>query len=65
MLQSDKIQSWQFQQKKPRKLWQDSPCSHNYVSNSVRIDLKTPRFEFGSIYYKDEVDRQKKVFNEF
>jgi hypothetical protein len=65
MLQSVKIKLNSIHQRKPRSLWQDSPCSYNYVSNSIRIDLKTPRFEIGSIYYRDEVNKQKKVFNEF
>lgn len=43
-------------------LWHDSPCCMNYVSNNPSMD-GVPRFEIGSIYHKDQVDKAKKVFN--
>ena len=44
-------------------LWVDAPCSLNYVTPSLYIN-KTPRFEIGSIYYKDEVTKSKRGFTE-
>lgn len=55
----------QSQKTKESFLWENSPCSYNYVVKSTCIDSKTPRFQIGSIYYRDEVNKQKKVFNEF
>ena len=43
-------------------LWRSSPCSHNYLLANTSTD-RARRFEFGSIYYKDQVDKPKKVFN--
>jgi hypothetical protein len=44
-----------------RMLWRDSPCTlrnglHNPSMNNAR------RFHYGSIYFRDEVNKPKKVF---
>ena len=45
-------------------LWRQSPCTLGTVLQNPSLDV-TPRFSFGSIYYKDEVNKPKKVFTEF
>jgi hypothetical protein len=50
--------------KTDNKLWRESPCTLQYVCQNTPID-RTERFNIGSIYYKDEVNKQKKVFTEF
>lgn len=50
--------------KRTSSLWNNSPCSLQYASVSSSIG-KTDRFRIGSIYYKDPVDKSKKVYNEF
>lgn len=35
-----------------KDLWKDSPCCMNYISRDISMDA-APRFELGSIYYKD------------
>lgn len=47
-----------------RSLWNDSPCCMNYVLNNTSMNA-VPRFQIGSIYHRDQVDKPKKVFNEF
>ena len=51
-------------QKGTDKLWRNSPCSNNYVLQNPSMD-QTQRFNYGSIYYKDEVDKPKKIFTPF
>lgn len=53
-----------FNHKGSDKLWRDSSCSHNYVLQNPSMD-HTERFNFGSIYFKDEVDKPKKIFTVF
>ena len=45
------------------QLWRDSPCTVRYANRHVSLD-KIERFSFGSIYYKDDINQQKKVFTE-
>lgn len=47
--------------KTDNKLWRESPCTLQYVCPNIPID-RTQRFNIGSIYYKDEVNKQKKIF---
>jgi hypothetical protein len=42
-------------------LWRDSPCTLRNVVANPSLDL-AQRFHYGSIYYKDEVNKPKKVF---
>ena len=44
-----------------KMLWVDSPCTLNNVIQNPSID-NALRFHYGSIYFKDEVNRPKKVF---
>lgn len=44
-----------------RLLWRDSPCTLGCVLNNPPID-QAKRFHYGSIYFKDEVNKPKKVF---
>lgn len=43
-------------------LWRNSPCSMNYTLANTAAD-RARRFEIGSIYHRDQVDKPKKVFN--
>jgi hypothetical protein len=43
-------------------LWRNSPCSMNYITTNIS-KIRIPRFEIGSIYHRDQVDKPKKVFN--
>ena len=45
-------------------LWRDSPCTLRCVLQNPSMD-NAQRFHYGSIYYKDDVNRPKKVFTEF
>ena len=45
-------------------LWRNSPCSLNYIVSNTASD-RANRFQIGSIYHRDQVDKPKKVFNEF
>ena len=45
-------------------LWRDSPCSLRCVVQNTSLD-NAKRFHYGSIYFKDEVNKPKKVFTEF
>ena len=45
-------------------LWRNSPCSQNYVLQNPSMDLSR-KFHYGSIYFRDEVNKPKKVFTEF
>ena len=47
-----------------RLLWKESPCTLRNVLQNPSVDL-APRFHYGSIYFKDEVNKPKKVFTEF
>ena len=38
---------------KEYKLWVDSPCSLSFSNNLPYLD-KSLRFQYGSIYYKDD-----------
>lgn len=48
----------------PSHLWNNSPCSMNYILANTASD-RAHRFQIGSIYHRDQVDKPKKVFNEF
>lgn len=45
-------------------LWNDSPCTLRNVVQNPSMD-NAQRFHYGSIYFKDEVNKPKKVFTEF
>lgn len=45
-------------------LWRDSPCTLRNVIQNPSLDQAT-RFHYGSIYFKDEVNKPKKIFTEF
>ena len=45
-------------------LWHDSPCTLRNVLQNPSMD-HSHRFHYGSIYFKDEVNKPKKVFTEF
>ncbi len=45
-------------------LWRDSPCTLSNVLQNPSLDHSL-RFHYGSIYYRDEVNKAKKVFTEF
>lgn len=47
---------------KDARLWRNSPCCMNYVLNNPSMD-NVARFEIGSIYHRDQVDKPKKIFN--
>lgn len=47
-----------------RLLWRESPCTLSSALVNPYID-KAKRFHYGSIYFRDEVNRPKKVFTEF
>jgi hypothetical protein len=47
-----------------RLLWTRSPCTLSNALQNPSID-QAPRFHYGSIYFKDEVNKAKKVFTEF
>lgn len=47
---------------KETRLWNNSPCCMNYVLNNPSV-THVPRFHIGSIYYRDQVDKPKKIFN--
>jgi hypothetical protein len=47
-----------------RLLWRDSPCTLRNVLQNPSMD-QAQRFHYGSIYFKDEVNKPKKVFTEF
>lgn len=47
-----------------QNLWRDSPCSYNYTLQNPSMD-NAPKFQRGSIYYRDLVDKPKKVFTDF
>lgn len=53
ILKDIRIKLTQIKKKKTNSIWEDSPCSYNYVSESAIIDMKTPRFQIGSIYVRD------------
>lgn len=42
-------------------LWHDSPCTLRNVIQNPSMD-HAHRFHYGSIYFKDEVNKPKKVF---
>ncbi len=44
-----------------RLLWRESPCTLRNVLQNPSMD-NSKRFHYGSIYYKDEVNKPKKVF---
>jgi hypothetical protein len=44
ILKDIRIKLTQIKKKKTNSIWEDSPCSYNYVSESAIIDMKTPRF---------------------
>lgn len=46
-----------------QRLWNNSPCSLNYALQNPSMD-KTPKFDIGSIYYRDEVNKPKRVFDD-
>ena len=46
-----------------RLLWRDSPCTIRNVLQNPSMDA-APRFHYGSIYFKDEVNKPKKVFEQ-
>ena len=43
-------------------LWRNSPCSMNYILSNTATD-RSNRFQLGSIYHRDQVDKPKKIFN--
>lgn len=45
------------------KLWRESPCTLKYTCQNVATD-HTERFKIGSIYHKDKLNEQKKIFTE-
>lgn len=47
-----------------KMLWNDSPCTLRNVLQNPSMD-HAQRFHYGSIYFKDEVNKPKKVFTEF
>jgi hypothetical protein len=47
-----------------KMLWHDSPCTLRNVLQNPSMD-QAHRFHYGSIYFKDEVNKPKKVFTEF
>lgn len=47
-----------------KMIWTDSPCTLANVLQNPSMD-NTERFKYGSIYFKDEVNKPKKVFTEF
>jgi len=42
-------------------LWRDSPCTLRNVLQNPSVDT-SERFNYGSIYFRDEVNKPKKVF---
>jgi hypothetical protein len=44
-----------------RLLWRDSPCTLRNTLQNPSLDV-APRFHYGSIYFRDEVNKPKKVF---
>lgn len=42
-------------------LWNDSPCTLRNVVQNPSMD-NAQRFHYGSIYFRDEVNKPKKVF---
>jgi|JI6StandDraft_1071083.scaffolds.fasta_scaffold00237_59 hypothetical protein len=44
-------------------LWRPSPCVLGFASTQVSFE-RSARFKLFSIYAKDDVNKQKKVFND-
>jgi hypothetical protein len=51
-----------MQKNKQNILWRNSPCCMNYITTNIST-FAVPRFQIGSIYHRDQVDKPKKVFN--
>ena len=58
------MQHQEFRSTISGELWRNTPCSMNYVIQNPSMN-KAPKFQRGSIYFRDQVDKPKKVFDDF